>query len=651
MNKDLEKFISFLKNNQIKEAEEEILKLLANKRDDYLLLNNYGLVLSYKEDFFAAINQFKKVINLKNDFYQAYYNIAFLYFKLSLVDESLNYLKKYLEYEFTNCDAYNLFGIILMEKSLFDEAIFNFNKCILLKFDYINAHNNLGIAFYKKKEFEKSIYFLERAIKLNPNFNALYLNLAKSYSCNDQYLSAIDNIKIFLIKEPHNAVALFLLGDYFINIGKISEGIEFIKKGLFIDPNIQESYSAIIFNMNYLEKIDYSEYYKFIDKLKSQFVKFPNEKTNIIKKKINLDKVNIGFVSADFNNHAVAYQIFEVLTYLSENTNFELFAYFNNEKEDFMTQKIKKNFKNWLNIYKLDNLSLVNKIRSDGIDILLDLSGYTKGNRMEVFFNKPAKIQISWLGYLASTGLKEIDYVLADKNSVTKNEEKQFIEEIYKLNNTWTVLKPQYDVPLNNKIPLINNKYITFGSFNNIQKINNNVIKTWSKILYNIENAKLILISSKFNDDNFKQYFSKLFLDHKIKINQLIFEGSCERNNLLDKYNSIDIALDTFPYNGGTTTLEAIWMCVPVLTKRGNSFLSKCGESININLGLTDWICNDDTEYIKKAVEMSQDINKLQSVKNYLLNNRKNFKIFDGKDFANDLATAFKKMALVYNNA
>ena len=569
MNKDLEKFISFLKNNQIKEAEEEILKLLANKRDDYLLLNNYGLVLSYKEDFFAAINQFKKVINLKNDFYQAYYNIAFLYFKLSLVDESLNYLKKYLEYEFTNCDAYNLFGIILMEKSLFDEAIFNFNKCILLKFDYINAHNNLGIAFYKKKEFKKSIYFLERAIKLNPNFNALYLNLAKSYSCNDQYLSAIDNIKIFLIKEPHNAVALFLLGDYFINIGKISEGIEFIKKGLFIDPNIQESYSAIIFNMNYLEKIDYSEYYKFIDKLKSQFVKFPNEKTNIIKKKINLDKVNIGFVSADFNNHAVAYQIFEVLTYLSENTNFELFAYFNNEKEDFMTQKIKKNFKNWLNIYKLDNISLVKKIRSDGIDILLDLSGYTKGNRMEVFFNKPAKIQISWLGYLASTGLKEIDYVLADKNSVTKNEEKQFIEEIYKLNNTWTVLKPQYDVPLNNKIPLINNKYITFGSFNNIQKINNNVIKTWSKILYNIENAKLILISSKFNDDNFKQYFSKLFLDHKIKINQLIFEGSCERNNLLDKYNSIDIALDTFPYNGGTTTLEAIWMCVPVLTKRG----------------------------------------------------------------------------------
>ena len=651
MNKDLEKFISFLKNNQIKEAEEEILKLLANKRDDYLLLNNYGLVLSFKNDFFAAINQFKKVINLKNDFYQAYYNIAFLYFKLSLVDESLNYLKKYLEYEFTNCDAYNLFGIILMEKSLFDEAIFNFNKCILLKFDYINAHNNLGIAFYKKKEFKKSIYFLERAIKLNPNFNALYLNLAKSYSCNDQYLSAIDNIKIFLIKEPHNAVALFLLGDYFINIGKISEGIEFIKKGLFIDPNIQESYSAIIFNMNYLEKIDYSEYYKFIDKLKSQFVKFPNEKTNIIKKKINLDKVNIGFVSADFNNHAVAYQIFEVLTYLSENTNFELFAYFNNEKEDFMTQKIKKNFKNWLNIYKLDNISLVKKIRSDGIDILLDLSGYTKGNRMEVFFNKPAKIQISWLGYLASTGLKEIDYVLADKNSVTKNEEKQFIEEIYKLNNTWTVLKPQYDVPLNNKIPLINNKYITFGSFNNIQKINNNVIKTWSKILYNIENAKLILISSKFNDDNFKQYFSKLFLDHKIKINQLIFEGSCERNNLLDKYNSIDIALDTFPYNGGTTTLEAIWMCVPVLTKRGNSFLSKCGESININLGLTDWICNDDTEYIKKAVEMSQDINKLQSVKNYLLNNRKNFKIFDGKDFANDLATAFKKMALVYNNA
>lgn len=651
MEKNLDKISYFLKNNRIKEAEQEILKLLSAKPNDYLLLYNYGLVLSFKKDFFAAINQFKKVISLKSNFYEAYYNIAFLYFKLSLIDDSLDYLKNYLSNEFNNCDAYNLLGIILMEKNVYDEAIVNFNKCISLKSNYINAYNNIGIAFYKKKDFKKSIYFLENGIKLDPNFNALYLNLAKSYSCNDQYLLAIDKIKSFLINEPNNPTALFLLGDYLINVGKISEGLDFIKKALVIDPSVRESYSTIIFNMNYLENIDYNEYFNFVDKLKSLFIKFPDEKTNLIKKNINIKKINIGFISADFNNHAVAYQIIEILEHLSKNINFELFAYFNNENEDFMTKKIKKNFKNWLNISNLDNLSLTKKIKLDNIDILLDLSGYTKGNRMEVFFNKPAKIQISWVGYLASTGLKEIDYIIADNNSITKNEEHQFVERIYKLNNLWTVLKPEYDIPLNNKIPITFNKYITFGSFNNIQKINNTVIEVWSKILCNIENAKLILISSKFNDENFKEYFSRLFLNHKVKVSQLIFEGSCERNDLLNKYNSIDIALDTFPYNGGTTTLEASWMCVPVLTKRGNSFLSKCGESVNINLDLHDWICNSNEDYINKAIEMSKDIKKLQSVKNYLINNRKNFKIFNSKIFANDLGDAFKNIASVYNNA
>ena len=640
-----------MESSRIEEAELEILKLLSKDPDNFLLLNNYGIVLSFKNDFLGAINQFKKVINFKSDFYQAYYSIAFLYVKLSLFDESLNYLQKYLEHELNNCDAYNLLGIILIEKNMLDDAIVNFNKCISLQMNFVKAYNNLGIVFYKKKEFEKSIYFLKSGINIDPDYSILYFNLAKSYSDSQQYIHALDTIKIFLDKEPNNPAAFALLGYYWICIGKISEGLKFLEKSLSLSPDVKENYNLMIFNMNYLEDINFEQYHDIVNKLKNFFKKYSEKNIKLEKKIINLKKIKIGFVSGDFNDHAVAHQILEVLNCFSKEANFDLYAYCNSEKEDLITKKIKSYFKNWKVVYNFNDSRLVEIIKSDNIDILVDLSGHSKGNRLEVFFNKPAPIQVTWAGYLASTGLKEIDYIIADKNSITEKEEYQFTEKIYRLKNIWTVLKQEIDIPLNKEIPFIRNKHITFGSFNNIRKINNAVIEVWSKILCNVKDSKLILFSSNFEEEDFKRYFIKLFVNHGVKNNQLIFEGSCQRKDLLNKYNSIDIALDTFPYNGGTTSLESLWMCVPVLTKRGNSFLSKCSESININVGLEDWICSDNDDYVNKATEMSKNIDKLQLVRSYLMNNRKSLKIFDSKTFADDLSAAFKNMVVIYNNA
>lgn len=654
MNNNLENFYHLLESNKIKEAELEILSFLSSSPDDFLLLNNYGTVLSLKNDLLGAINQFKKVLNIKPDFYQAYYSIAYLHVKLSLFDDSLDYLKKYLKYELNNCEAYNLLGIILIEKNVLDEAILNFNKCISLQMDFVEAYNNLGVVFYKKKEYQKAIHFLKNGIMLDPNFNILYFNLSKSYSGSYQYSRAVDAIKIFLEKEPNNSGALLLLGDYLTKIGRTLEGLELLERGLIEESESEsrkEIFSKIIFNINYLENINFAQYHETISRLKDFYFKYSNQDIISNKKLINLNKVKVGFVSADFNNHAVGFQTLDVFKNLSKDLSLQLYIYYNNDIEDFITTEFKQYVMIWKNVYNLDDYALLNTIKSDQIDILIDLSGHSKGNRLEVFFNKPAPIQASWVGYLASTGLKEIDYIIADKNSITEKEEYQFTEKIYRLNNTWTVLKQEENIPLSKEIPFIRNKYITFGSFNNIQKINNTVIKVWSKILYSIKDSRLILTSLKFKEEDFKKYFVELFINNGVKNSQLIFEGPFERNDLLNKYNSIDIALDTFPYNGGTTSLEASWMCVPVLTKRGNSFLSKCGESINISLGLDDWICTSDEDYINKARGMSENIDKLQSVKSYLINNRKDFKLFNSKFFANDLAVAFKNMVLIYNNA
>jgi predicted O-linked N-acetylglucosamine transferase (SPINDLY family) len=202
---------------------------------------------------------------------------------------------------------------------------------------------------------------------------------------------------------------------------------------------------------------------------------------------------------------------------LSKNLNLELYIYHNSDLEDHFTEKFKRYIKNWKNIYNIDDRSTLKLIRSDKINILIDLSGYTKGNRLEVFFNRAAPIQISWIGYLCSTGLKEIDYVFGDNNVITKKEETQFVEKIYKLNNTWTVLsQPDFEIPVSKNLPYLKNKYITFGSFNNILKVNSKVIQAWSRILCNIMESKIILIDKRFKERDFKEYFINLFINHGV---------------------------------------------------------------------------------------------------------------------------------------
>ena len=653
MHKQLEEFYYLLEKNKIKEAEDFISNSLLSNPDDVLLLNNYGLVLLQKNDFSNAIINFKKVIEIRPELYQSYYNIAYAYVRLFLYDEALIYIKKYFEYDLKNCDAYNILGIILLENNKLDEAIYNFNKSIELEIDFVKAYNGLGLAFYKKKDFEKSIFFLENGIKFDPNFNILYFNLAKSCFENYQFMQAIKYVKIFLEKEPNHIQGLFLLGNYLVNTGKILEGIEILKSTILLITDVEfkrNIYKDLLFYSNYLEDFNFDEYNENISNLINVFTKYLDKDFVFGKIALNEKLIKVGFVSADFNNHAVANQILDVLKYLSKNLNLELYIYYNSDVEDDFTEKFKRYIKNWKNIFNIDDCNTLKLIRSDKIDILIDLSGYSKGNRLEVFFNRAAPIQISWLGYLCSTGLKEIDYVFGDNNVITKKEEILFIEKIYKLNNTWTVLsQPDIEISVSKNLPYLKNKYITFGSFNNILKINSKVIQAWSRILYNVLESKLILIDKRFKEKDFKEYFIKKFINYGIKKEQLIFEGHHSRSDLLEKYNSIDIALDTFPYNGGTTSLESFWMCVPVLTIKGNTFLSKCGESLNISLGLDEWICNDEIDYINKAIYMSKNTDKLQFVKNYLFDNRKKFKLFDSKNLAENLSAAFKDMILTYN--
>ena len=641
-NNDLNNFHKYIQANQINEANNEINKLLQLDPDNFLFLHCYGFILLKQNNFLEAIKIFKKSIALNEEFFENYFNISLCLINLKMKEEAIFYLEKYINYKQDNCDVYNNLGLLYLENNRLDDATLCFNKCISINFGYVKAYNNLGFALFKKDLIDEAINVIEIGLKIDPKFVDLNLNLARCFARKSYYLKAIRTLKNLLRSNPSNHNILALIGDYHIKVGKILEGFHFIDESLKVYED-QKLYESKLLSYFYKEDLDLDNYYKDIDKLKKIY------STNIIvkneNKRIFFDKqTRIGFVSADFREHAVSYQVFDVIKNLSENLELKLYFYYNKLEEDEITKSFKKLNINWINIFKLSDSEIINKLRDDNIQILFDLSGFTKGGRVNIFYHQPCPIQISWCGYLASVGMEKNHYIFADKYTIPEVDENKYKEKICRLDKTWSVLSKNHNVVANSNIPALKNKFISFGSFNNILKINHKVVSTWSKILCRILNSKLYLFSDNFNEQEFKSYFEKLFLDNGVQLDQLFFQPSLKRDDLLNKYNLIDIALDTFPYSGGTTSLESYWMGVPVLTKKGDYFISKSTESINKNIGLNDWIANDESDYINKAVNFSNNLNFLQSVKIYLLENRETFAIFDSKDFAKQMFNAFKKL-------
>lgn len=647
-NKDLNNFYQFIQANQINEASNEINKLLHLDPDNFLFLHYYGFILYQQNNFIEATKVFKKSITLNEEFLDNYFNISLCFINLKMKDEAIFYLKKYTNKKQDNCDVYNNLGLLYLENNNLEDAILCFNKCISINLDYIKGYNNLGVALYKKDLIDEAIHVIEIGLKIDPAFIDLNINLARCFAKKSYYLKAIKILKSILKINPNNHNILSLIGDYHIKVGKIFEGFFFINESLKIYED-QILYEFKLFSYFYKEYLDLDNYYQDIDKLK----KIYSENIIISNKKSKRDFLNkeirIGFLSADFRKHAVGYQVFDVIKNLSENLELKLYLYYNKLEDDEITKNFKKLNINWSNIYKLSDTEIISKLKEDKIQILLDLSGFTEGGRPSIFYHQPCAVQICWCGYLASIGMDNNCYIFADKYTIPIGDESKYKEKIYRLDKTWTVLNKDYSVVPSTIPPVIENRFISFGSFNNISKINQKVIDVWSKILCRVYNSRLYLFSNNFNEEEFKNYFLKLFLEKDVKLDQLFFEPNLERDDLLKKYNSIDISLDTFPYSGGTTSLESYWMGVPVLTKKGDYFISKSTESINNNIKLNDWIANDDDDYINKAVNFSANSNLLKSVKNYLLENREKFTIFDSKDFAKNMVEVFKKLLIQHN--
>ena len=360
-------------------------------------------------------------------------------------------------------------------------------------------------------------------------------------------------------------------------------------------------------------------------------------------------KLKIGYVSPDFHTHSVAYFI-EPLLKAHNKEEFELFGYYNNSKTDGTSVRLREYFDGWQEVDALSDIALADKIYEDQIDILVDLAGHSANNRLGVLARKPAPIQATWLGYPNTSGLSTVDYRITDAIADPIGESDALnTESLIRLDDGFLCYQGDDSIPVISSIPFDQKGYFTFGSFNNNVKITSEVIKVWADILLSVPNAKLIMKSNQLSDQHTKIRCQEMFSAQGIAPDRLILSGMLpSATDHMAYYGEVDLALDPFPYNGTTTTFEALWMGVPTLTYSGNVHACRVGASIVSRIGLEDYVAYSPEDYIALAVKKSSSLNELRQLRRSLRSRMLSSKLCDSAAFAHQIETAYQNMWRVY---
>ena len=359
-------------------------------------------------------------------------------------------------------------------------------------------------------------------------------------------------------------------------------------------------------------------------------------------------KIKIAFLSSDLRVHSVSFFLKDLFLKIDKKI-FEIIALSNldENKEDDMSKALKSSTDQWHVIYSKSDIEVVNLVKSLNVDILIDLNGLTEGHRVYLMANRCAPIQICWLGYNNSTGLKNMDYLIADKNLVKKDEENLYSEKILYLPKIWNAFSYPAELPSINHSAKKDSLLFSYGSFNNFAKISDDTIEVWSRIIKNSNSQIYLKNSQKEASLEIKENLIKKFQERGVQENKVIFlELEKNKHDHLNLYNKIDLALDTFPYPGVTTSFEAVLMGVPVLTMKGYNLNSRCGESININLQMENFISKNKDDYFDKAISFQNNLDIKKNFGSNLRNKALSSPLFDTENFTKDFTETLKKVYL-----
>ncbi len=597
------------------------------------------------------------------------------------IEKARSLYHKVLQHDPNNDNALNLLGVIAYKSGDLDNAIDLISRALLIDPNAGEFQYNLAKAMQDKGDAQKALLHYQKALEIHPDLVDAHINLGLLFFNNHQYEEAKIHYKYASQLEPDNYETLFNLAQTLVNLGHYEDAIKCYKKSLLNRPtyiaqlelgnalyNLGRpedaseqfnlaldmasgsdkaiTFSNILLTLNYsgtrtAENI-FNEHLKYSRKFAEPLVPFiPVHNNNSEQER----RIKIGYVSGDFRKHSVAFFISPVLEHHNPE-QVEVYCYCNNKEKDKLTEQIKNYCHHWRDIYSLSDDKATELIQKDQIDILVDLSGHTSAGRLLVFARKPAPIQVSWIGYPNTTGLSTIDYRITDAYAdPIGTTEKYYSERLIRLPGSFSCFSPPDNSPDVGVPPSFNSEVFTFGCFNKLAKITPDSINVWAQILLELPNSQLLLKTAALHESSVRNDLRNNFSTYGVDPSRVIcIERDVSQIEHLTKYNQVDIALDTFPYNGTTTTCEALWMGVPVIVLEGNSHVSRVGVSQMINLGLKEHIAQSKEEYVRIAVNLARDSDKLSVLRKKLRENMMMSPLMDAESLTNNIEKAYRDM-------
>jgi len=587
--------------------------------DEAAFYNNLGTAYTGLKRFDDALGAFARAIELAPENPQAHNNIGAVLRPMGMLSEAAGHYAKAVELNPDGGEIWANYVNVLMDLDRVDEADEAARKAVQLRPDYAAGHNNLGTVLQRRGQYTDAEAHYRRALELRPDYADAYANLAET------------------LKDT----------------GRAAEAIGFYDQAVALLPNEAEMGSNRLLALSGVETLTAAEitaqHAAWGDAVSAATPAAPVAVPATVPATVPAigrteKRLRVGYVSPDFRRHSVAYFLEPILNHHDPET-VETFCYANMPTAgDMVTERMRAHADHWRNVFGKSDAQFADMVRADGIDILVDLAGHTRGNRLTAFALRAAPVQMSYLGYPATTGLEAMDFRLtdawADPPGMT---EAYHCEALLRIDGGFLSYQPDDDAPDVAALPAETNGHVTFGSFNNLAKVTPAVIATWAAILNAVPGSRLLLKAKALGDAGTADLISAAFAAEGIDPARLdclawIIDGSP-----LSAYHRVDVGLDSFPYNGTTTTCEALWMGVPSLTLAGDWHAARVGFSLMSRVGLDDWIAPDRDAYVALATQKAADLDGLAGLRSGMRGRLTESGLMDGEGFARNLEAAYRR--------
>jgi len=599
-----------------------------------------GAVNGQLGDIAAVISCCRKVLSLEPDNVGAWFNLAQGYMAQSNYLQAIEAYQTLLRLQPDHATALDNLGYAQQQIGAYSQAVISHQAALKYVPDNADMQNNLGNALSGAGKLEAAKHCYQRAIRIDPSNVRALNNLGGLYQKLKSYESALAVFDRALSIQPDYVEALINKGIVLQKSGLAETAHEFFVQACQLKPGYMRAISALSFNLNYF-CCDPQLAFELSTRHTAVF-----DKGTKLSKRTGADgpRLRVGYVSADFRRHSVAW-FFRGLLANHDRSEVEIFCYSSVERPDVMTQEIRSSAEHWRDISPLSVEASMTLIRDDGIDILVDLSGHTDPGVMEIFTTRLAPVQVTWLGYPNTTGLGTVDFRLTDNLADPGGMTDQYhSEQLVRLDDGFLCYQAPEDMPEVKALPAIAGGHITFASFNSLPKMNANVIRLWSRILRQLPGSRLMMKNASLACQATRKRYYRLFAEHGIDRDRLDLLGSLPRMEHYALYGKVDIALDTFPYHGTTTSCEALWMGVPIITLAGQMHAGRVGVSLLSQVGLQDWVADNENAYVTIAMKQASRIEALSTVRQNLRSRMAASSLCDGRAFAKKIEAAYRSM-------